>query len=263
MNKRSLKAFIAPLCLVCSMVLLALPAVSVAERKLKFAFADNAKPYSFSQDEKAAGLFPELVRLTFSFIPDYNMASAVMPWSRVQYNVRLGLNDGLLTYPSKERQSYAVFSAAPLFIQDFGHLVYSAENPNKDLIESAASFADLSGLKVIVEKGSQWEENNIPDYLERVPGRDSETMMHLLMFREAGDFLVQPAEDARFIAGKLGYTENLKIRKVDFIPNSMIPFHLGVSRQHPSANDVINQVDAIMQKPDFQSQLTTLIKSYR
>jgi polar amino acid transport system substrate-binding protein len=83
------------------------------------------------------------------------------------------------------------------------------------------------------------------------------------MFREAGDFLVQPAEDARFIAGKLGYTENLKIRKVDFIPNSMIPFHLGVSRQHPSANDVINQVDAIMQKPDFQSQLTTLIRSYR
>ena len=204
MNKRSLKALIALWCLVCSMGLLALPAVSVAEGTLKFTFADNSKPYSFSQDEKAAGLFPEVVRLTFSFIPDYDMASAVMPWSRAQYNVRLGLNDGLLTYPSKERQNYAVFSAGPLFIQDFGHLVYSAENPNKDLIESASSFADLSDLKVIVEKGSQWEENNIPGYLERVPGRDSETMMHLRMFREAGDLLVKHAEDARFIAGKLG-----------------------------------------------------------
>lgn len=263
MNKRSVKGLIAPWCLVCSMVLLAMPAVSVAEGTLKFAFAEDSRPYSFSQDEKAAGLFPALVRLTFSFIPDYNTASAVMPWSRAQYNVRLGLANGLLTYPSKERQNYVIFSAMPLFVQDYGYLVYSADNPNRDLIESASSFSDLSSLKVIVEKGSKWEEDNIPGYLERVPGRDSETMMHLLMFRKAGDFLVQPAEDARFIAQKLGYTEKLRVRKVDFIPNSMIPFHLGVSRQSPSATEVIDQVDAVMQRPDLQSQLKTLIESYR
>ena len=186
-----------------------------------------------------------------------------MPWSRAQYNVSLGLTDGLLTYPSKEREGYAIFSALSLFTLDYGYLVYSAENPNIGLIESATSFTDLANLTVIVEKGSEWEADNIPDFLERVPGQDVTAMMHLLMLRQAGDFLVQPAEDARFAARKLGYSEKLKIRKVSFIPNSLIPFHIGVSRKLPSAVEVINQVDAVMQNPEFQLQLGVLIESYR
>ncbi|PXX89530.1 hypothetical protein DIT71_13440 [Marinobacter vulgaris] len=243
--------------------LLALPGVSMGSSNLKFAFGEQSPPYSSLFDERAVGLFPDLVQLAFSFIPAYTTENVVVPWSRAQYNVRLGLTEGFLTYPSEEREEYAIFSAKPLFTQNFGHLVYSADNPNKDLIESATSFADLSSLTVIIERGSQWEEDNIPDYLERVPGSDMSAMMHLLMLREAGDFLVQPAEDARFIARQLGYSKTLKVRKVDFIPNARIPFHIGVSRQLPSVMDVINQVDAVMQDPEFQSQLNTLIESYR
>ncbi len=263
MNKHLLNGFTEPLCLVFLVVFLALPGVSMGKSKLTFALSEKSPPYSSLLDEKAVGLFPDLVQLAFSFIPDYTTENVVVPWSRAQYNVRLGLADGLITYPSKERRDYAIFSAIPLFTQDFGYLVYSAENPNIGLIESATSFTDLSSLTVIVEKGSRWEEDNIPDYLESVPGRDVNTMMHLLMLREAGDFLVQPAEDARFIAQKLGYSKKLKVRKVDFIPNSLIPFHIGVSRKLPSAKKVINQVDAVMQSPEFQSQLNILIKSYR
>lgn len=234
----------------------------MASGKLTFAFAEQSPPYSFLIDNKAAGLFPDLVQLVFSDIPGYSVASAVMPWSRAQHSVRFGPADGFLTYPSDARQDYAIFSARPLFTQDFGHLVYSAENPNRDQIESATSFADLANLKVIVEKGSTWETENIPDYLERVPGRDVDTMMHLLMLRKAGDFMVQPAEDARFTARKLGYLKNLKVRKVDFIPHSMIPFHLGVSRRFPSAAELIHQVDDVMQRAEFRSKLNLLLESY-
>lgn len=262
-NKHLLEGFTASFCLPFLVVFLALPGVSMGSSNLTFAFSGKSPPYSSSLDERAVGLFPDLVQLTFSFIPGYTTEYLVVPWSRAQYNIRLGLTDGLLTYPSEKREEYAIFSAKPLFTQNFGHLVYSADNPNIGLIESATSFADLSSLTVVVEKGSQWEEDNIPDYLERVPGRDMNTMMHLLMLREAGDFLVQPAEDARFIARQLGYSKKLKVRKVEFIPNSQIPFHIGVSRKLPAAMDVINQVDAVMQNPEFQSQLNTLIESYR
>jgi ABC-type amino acid transport substrate-binding protein len=244
-------------------IFLALPGVSLGSTKLTFAYSEASAPYSSTLDERAVGLFPDLVELAFSFIPDYTTASLVLPWARAQYNVRLGLHDGLLTYPSEERQDYAIFSAKPLFTQDFGHLVYSADNPNVELIESATSFADLASLTVIVEKGSKWEEDNIPAYLERVPGQNTTAMMHFLMLRGAGDFLVQPAVDARFIARQLGYSEKLKVRKVDFIPNSQIPFHIGISRKLPYAGEVINQVDAVMQNPEFQSQSDTLIENYR
>lgn len=263
MNTDCSRGLAAPLWTVCLLVALALPRQSPGHEKLTFAFAENAPPYSFSSEERAAGLLPDLVQLVFSMVPGYTADSAVMPWARAQYNVRFGDADGFLTYPSRERRDYAVFSAEPLFTQDFGHLVYSADNPNIAQIESATSFADLAGLKVIVEKGSKWEDENIPGYLERVPGRDVDTMMHLLMLRKAGDFLVQPAEDARFIAGRLGYLDNLKVRKVDFIPNALIPFHLGVARSLPFAEEVIGQVDEVMADPDFRSQQSRIIASYR
>ncbi len=263
LNKHLLKGLAASLHVAFLVLCLALPGVSLGSNKLTFAFSERSAPYSSSLDERPIGLFPELVHLAFSFIPDHTTASVVLPWARAQYNVRQGLNDGLLTYPSEERQDYAIFSAKPLFTQDFGHLVYSADNPNIELIESAASFADLSSLTVIVEKGSKWEEDNIPGYLERVPGQHMTAMMHLLMLRGAGDFMVQPEENARFIARQLGYSNKLKVRKVDFIPDSLIPFHIGISRKLPSAGAVINQVDAVMQSPEFQSQSNTLIESYR
>jgi len=262
-NKHLLEGFSASFWLAFLVVSLALPGVSMGSSNLTFAFSEKSPPYSSARDERAVGLFPDLVQLTFRFIPGYTTETLVVPWSRAQYNVRLGLTDGLLTYPSEEREEYAIFSAKPLFTQNFGYLVYSADNPNIGLLESATSFTDLSSLRVIVERGSQWEEDNLPGYLERVPGRDLEVMMHLLMLREAGDFMVRPAEDARFIAQQLGYSKKLKVRKVDFIPNSQIPFRIGVSRKLPSAMDVINQVDAVMQDPEFQSQLNTLIESYR
>tara|TARA_B100002003_G_scaffold16114_1_gene13454 strand:+ start:2276 stop:3088 length:813 start_codon:yes stop_codon:yes gene_type:complete len=262
-KKQCLERLSAALCRTFMVVLLALPGVSLASSNLTFAFGDKSPPYSSSFDDRAVGLFPDLVQLAFSFIPGYTTEHVVLPWARAQYNMRLGLADGLLTYPSEERKEYAVFSDQPLFTQDFGHLVYSADNPNIDLIESATSFADLSGLTVIVERGSRWEEENIPGYLESEPGRDIKAMMHLLMLRKAGDFMVQPAEDARYMAEQLGYSEKLRVRRVDFIPNSRIPFHIGVSRQHPSAMDVINEVNAVMQNPEFQSELNTLIRRYR
>ncbi|TGN40274.1 substrate-binding periplasmic protein [Marinobacter confluentis] len=262
-NKHFLERFSASLRPAFLALCLALPAVSLGSNKLIFAFSGASAPYSSSLDDVATGLFPDLVRLAFSYIPEYTVETVVLPWARAQYNVGQGINDGLLTYPSKERQDYAIFSAKPLFTQDYGHLVYSADNPNIELIESATSFADLSGLTVIVEKSSEWEEDNIPGYLEREPGQNMTAMMHLLMLRGAGDFMVQPAEDARFNAQQLGYSKNLKVRKVDFIPDSRIPFHIGISRKLPSAGAIIEQVDAVMQNPEFQSQANTLIERYR
>ncbi len=52
----------------------------------------------------------------------------------------------LTTYPSETRRAYAHFSQEPVFILDYGYLVYRRGNPNTDVIRAGKSFDDLRGL---------------------------------------------------------------------------------------------------------------------
>jgi len=80
-------------------VFLALPGVSLASSNLTFAYSDKSPPYSFSLNGKTFGLLPDLVQLTFSLIPGFTTEHVMVPWTRAQYNVRLGLAEGILSYP--------------------------------------------------------------------------------------------------------------------------------------------------------------------
>ncbi|MCR8913324.1 hypothetical protein FDP08_07795 [Marinobacter panjinensis] len=61
MNKHLLEGFPA-FCLAFLVVFLALPGVSMGSSNLTFAFSGKSPPYSFSRDERAVGLFPDLVQ---------------------------------------------------------------------------------------------------------------------------------------------------------------------------------------------------------
>lgn len=187
----------------------------------------------------------------------------VLPWARAQYDVQHGRYDGLLTYPSDERRAYALFTDRPVYVQNFGNLVYSGVNPNASIIESATGFDALGGLTVITEKDSGWEADNIPGDLDRVVGKDGDTMMHLLMFRKAGDYMVTTQEGAKFLAAKHGYSAQLRMRSAEFITESLVPFHIGISRSSPGAEQIINQIESVMDRPMFQLRLEQLISRYR
>ncbi|MDI9243859.1 transporter substrate-binding domain-containing protein [Marinobacter sp. CHS3-4] len=244
-------------------LLLFFPAKALAHTDLEFAYSDTSPPYSVAVNEEAAGLLPDIVELVFSFIPEYEAEHVAFPWARAQYNVENGRSDGLLTYPSDDRKKYALFTADPLYLQNYGNLVYDKDSAAAKVISSATGFDDLAELTVIVERGSSWEEENIPGYLQRIDGQDIVAKMHLLFRRGAGDFIVMPPEHARYMAQQLGYLDALRMQEVGFISESPIPFHLGVSRQNPHADEIIELVESVMANPDFQSQLLELIRQYR
>jgi len=70
LNKHRLKGFAAHLCLAFLFGFLASPSAVMGSSKLTFAFSERSPPYSSTLREEAVGLFPDLVRLTFSFVPD-------------------------------------------------------------------------------------------------------------------------------------------------------------------------------------------------
>jgi len=234
----------------------------VSSETLRFVYSDDDPPISSQVNNIPVGLFPELVELIFSLLQDYDVSTEAYPWSRSQLLVESGERDGFVTYPSKHRKQYAVFSEQAVFIQDYGYLIYHKDNTHKTRLEWAKSFKDISDLTVIMENGSEWEKDNIPSFLNRVKAVNQDTMVHLLFLRKEGDFMVMPPETAVHLTRKLGYQKVLNYNSVKFINDSLIPFHIGLSKKTPNADIIINQINKIILSTRFSKARKAIIEQY-
>ena len=144
-----------------------------------FVVADNEAPLSSGLDNTAVGLIPDIINLVFSHLPAHQVKLKAYPWARAQLEVERGRADGLLTYPSKKRKEYASFTSGTVYKLDFGYLIYDQDNSSRNLIDSATGFADLKNLKIITQKGAEWESDNVPEYMHKVEANEVQAMLHL------------------------------------------------------------------------------------
>jgi polar amino acid transport system substrate-binding protein len=228
-----------------------------------FVVAEDEPPLSSSSDGQVIGVIPDIINLVFSYLPAHQVKLKPFPWARAQVEVELGRADGLLTYPSVRRKDYVSFTSSTVYKLDFGYLIYNRDNPKRDIIESALSFEDLKGVTVITQTGAEWESDNIPDYLNKVEANNIDTMIHLLLLRKQGDFLIMLPEQAIYKAKTLGYLKNMAYRQVGFINDSLIPFHIGLRKSHPIASDFIAEVEAVVGSKQFLEELQKIVSGYR
>lgn len=228
-----------------------------------FAFAEDEAPVSYTEEDRTTGSLPDITRILFEFLPEHDVKMVALPWPRAQRMVASGSADGFVTYPSEERKQYAHFTEDAAYYIDYGYLIYHRDNPAREQLENARSFDDLRGLTFIGQNSAQWERENIPDFLDTTLANSLDAMIHLLLRRQVGDFIVMPPEQAIYLAKQHGYRSQMVFRQVDFIPNSRIPFHVGVSKALGSAEDFVESVDQILASEAFKAQRQALIREYR
>lgn len=244
-------------------LVLLLYSLNTAADTLKFAFADDEPPISSAYEEAVVGTIPDALALVFDLLPQHSASKIAAPWPRAQLMVQSGVVDGFLTYPSTIRQTYALFTEHPAYFLDFGYLIYHRDNENRTQIEAARRFEDLKGLKFISQNGVEWERDNVPAYLERVMVNDLNTMVHLLLNRRAGDYFIMPPEQAIYIATKFGYRDLLAYQRVQFIPDSVIPFHVGIRKSYPNAEAIIMAIDGVLASQQFKTERQKIVDRYR
>jgi len=237
--------------------------ISVQAETFTFVVAENEPPLSSEFEDTAAGIIPDIIKLVFNYFPAHHLKLEVYPWARAQEQVKLGVADGLLTYPSKKRKEYASFTSIPAYKLDFGYLIYNKGSSSRYEIEHATSFQGLENIKIITQTGAEWESDNIPKYMHKVEANNLNTMIHLLLLRKDGDFLIMPPEQAIYLAKKFGYQHDVAYRHVDFINDSLIPFHIGVRQSHPLANELTSEVDVIVGSEKFRKQVQDIVDRYR
>lgn len=244
---------------------LALCVASVAHAEpalLRFGLSNESPPSSFEQDGQAKGIIRELLEALFVLMPEYRIEFHSRPWARAQLEVAEGKLDGFCTFPSDGRKAYARFALQPMYVWDYGNLVYSSANPRADTVARAKSFDDLRGLTFVAQDNVDWEKENVPAFIMRYPVSSPDQMIHMVFLRKAGDFLIMSAEQALYYAQQFGYTSQLRNAKVDFIPNSKVQFHLGLRQTLPNVDAVIARIDQVMQMPEFQHKRSAIIEAY-
>lgn len=230
---------------------------------IQFAVSEGEPPLSRSHNNKVHGLLPDLIRLVFEYLPEFEAEAQAFPWPRAQYFVEHGELDGLLTYPSDKRKKYAVFGDFPIYRMDFGYLIYRKNSPNRTQIEAARRFEDLASLTVVTQTGAEWETDNIPKFLTRREVNDLEGMIKVVYGREEGDYFIMPPEQAVYLAKQFGYQNDVAYTPVRFISDSLIPFHIGIRKDHPKAKTIIEAVNKLEDNPKFQKDRQAIIDRYR
>lgn len=232
-------------------------------RLLRFAMSAESPPTSYALDGEARGIIRELLEALFATLPEYRLEFQSFPWTRAQYEVSNGRADGFCTFPSDNRQAYARFAAQPMYVWNYGNLVYSRDNARGHAIAQAKSFDDLRDLLFISQESVDWERENVPGFIKRYPVNSPPQMIHMLFRRGAGDFIIMSPEQALYYAQQFGYTAQLRNTQVDFIPNSQVEFHIGLRKDLPGVEQIIAHIDAAMASPEFQARREAIINQYR
>lgn len=225
--------------------------------------AASEPPLSDEVDGYAAGIIPDITKLLFSLVPEYQVTFQVIPWARAQLYVEEGLADGFLTYASEKRQRYAVFTDTIATTLDYGYLIYHKDNERRLELEEARSFEELKPFKAIVQTGAEWEEDNIPAFIERVQANNLDIMTHLLFLRREGDFLIMPPSQAVYYAKKFGYHQMIAYRRASFINDAEIPFKIGVRKSLKNSRQIINILDKAMSSREYKLGVQKIIDRYR
>ncbi|WP_342113484.1 substrate-binding periplasmic protein [Pseudoduganella sp. OTU4001] len=257
-KNRLLRRFAFSLALCC-----ATPSLSAQNMPLRVALSDAMPPMSHMENGEAQGMFREVLESLIQMTPGYRTEFHAFPWARAQWLVQNEQMDIFLTFPSRDRRKYAHFTRQAVFTMDYGNLVYRIGNPNTEKILAARSFEDLRGLVFISQDMVQWEKENVPSYIPRYTVYNPTAIMHMAFQRKTGDFFIMPVEQAIHYARMQGYSDQMAMRQVSFIPNSQVPFHIGVRKSLEGSRKLVAAIETAMQSPAFRARLRAIQQKYR
>ncbi|EAR09438.1 substrate-binding periplasmic protein [Reinekea blandensis] len=230
---------------------------------LRFASATDSAPISYqTASGDSGGYLPDLVRACCASSESLDCRVELFPWSRAQWMVREGAADAFCTYPSDTRKAYALFTQTPLFTMNFGNLVFRHDHPRKAELINAKSWDDLKTFTLVGQQDTDWETENIPPIIRRSLYSDQQEMMQVLLRRGEGDFLVMSSLEASHLLKTLNLTNKAQQQPVTFIDNSLIPFHIGISKQRDDAAELVQYLDGRIQSTEYQTEKRRIDHQY-
>lgn len=235
----------------------------VMAEDIEVVFSESNAPFSFiSQSDTVSGLIPDLVDALFKQSGELSSQNYAYPWSRAQHLVETAQKDAFCTYPSSSRREYAYFTDTPLLYLEYDFLIFSRHNPRVSELLEIDEIDDLKNFVFVSHNATAWEDDNIPQEVERLNVSRHEQLFHLVLGRRSGDFFIMNLEEAAYWAKILKYDDSMMYKQVDFIPDSSIPFHFGIRKSYEDSQSIISYLETILKSEDFKIIQNDIMQNY-
>ena len=255
------------LILISSITTFAWPNSSFAKETLSWAF-DPWPPFHEinKESKKPEGLLIELVQEIFEKELNYKIVYNELPWKRCQYNVEKGINDFMVTVPTKIRLAYSSASPKPLIALKDNILVTYAGHPMLKNISQIKGVEDLikKNYRGVTYIGNGWWGENLEGKgVKTTFVKSHENVMKFLAKKQA-DFTAYSVSETDTYVKK--YNLEGKIVKTDVLVGSLnLHFMLSnlVKKKNPKKYEKLHEeYDKIFAKLEASGKIKEILKKY-
>lgn len=233
------------------LIILAIASPVLAEDVIKFAYARDAKPFSWGEGGKMQGILIDVVNETIQNRMGLTATHQGHPWKRSQHLVKSGKADALVTN-GPMRNVWAKHSTE--VVVTLKHVLFVKANGHKfDQLKKVRAIEDLKPFKLVDERGSAWAEKNLIERGVNVHWVADHDTMYRMVAKGRVDAVAYEPFTARYHIKTLGLQNQLVELPLE---TRELPFHIVIGNNSlhvnllPKIDDALHQMkqDGTMQR---------------
>ena len=236
------------------------PMFQAHAEELKFVYFDTYEPFSFGEQAAVKGMLIDVVTEAVSRVEGgYTATHTGLPWKRAQAMVEAGEADGFITTATAERKAYATFTEHQGLLGRRA-LFYAPENPKREAIEAAASVEDVAAFTVVDYLGNGWAKSNLEDKGVKINWvSDSETVLKVVA-AQRGDVHVGNYDTGRITRDKLGMTNEVAAKPIDFM--APVEMRIGIRNSYPNAAELVGKLNTALEAMHADGTVEAIMAKY-
>lgn len=232
---------------------------SVQAEPLRIAYPEF-KPFFFRTDQgKMEGLFYEIVTEALTRMHIETTWEAY-PWSRCQALVQGGMQDAMITVPTRERSEYTSTHATPFYRKTMNVFTYLGHPRIKEIL-GIKKLQDIKnfGFSVITYTTNGWSRDNVASLGITVEETPNLRSVWLMLAHHRGDLVIEWPLGAWPEIQDAGLGNDILDTKIEL---ASMPFHLLVRKSCPLAIPVVQSFDEIMEQMRRDGTMRKILARY-
>jgi polar amino acid transport system substrate-binding protein len=213
-------------------------------------------PYSYSEQGVAKGIYPEILMLAFSKIPDYQLKIKMMAWKRAIVYVKKGKAVGFFPpYYSKERTTWLNFSV-PILAETL--VVFAKQETLNSHKNFPKGFTGLTACMnrgfTLVTGGLEFKKAVENKTIQLIEGNDNKACLNRVS-RGIADFYINDRliDTSKFPMIKRGEKASESFGHIGFTLKT---------KNYPFIDDLTNKFNQVIKQMKENGEIEKILKKY-